>query len=370
VRISRIEVTHHRLPLDPPFHASWDRRPRVHFDATLVRVATDEGLEGIGSGDPVPGLGEHASLFVGEDPLDLERHLRVIDNLSFHYARYWPLEVALWDLAGRIRAEPCFRLLGGESGRVRLYASAGSRRDASATAELARRTLERGFPALKLRFCHPDWRQDVAAVEAARAAVGEQLELCVDCNQGWRMPWDTQDPWSFEQALEVVRSLARLGVRWVEEPLHRGELDGLRRLRDETGVAIAGAEMTRELHELGELVRRRSLDVLQPDVVLVGGFGGLRRIAALARESGIEFTPHTWGNGIGLVANAHLYAGVGGSPWLEYPFDPPEWTPERRDFALAEPLRAEPGGWLELSERPGLGLALDEARLAATRFPP
>src|SRR3546814_10115703 len=80
----------HRLPLDPPFRASWDTRPRTAFDATVVRVVTDEGLVGIGSGDLMVGFEQHEELFLGRDPLDLDRHYRVLDNLAFHYSRYWP----------------------------------------------------------------------------------------------------------------------------------------------------------------------------------------------------------------------------------------------------------------------------------------
>lgn len=367
MRIARVERTRHRLDLSPPFPPTWDPRPRGSFEATLIRVETDEGQVGIGSGDDMPGFAGHEELFVGRDPLDLERHARVIDNLSLLYGRCWALEVALWDLAGKIRGEPCWHMLGGRASRVPLYASSGVRRPAEAVADVARRALDAGFPALKLRFWREDWREDVDAVRAARAAVGDGLELMVDCNQAWRMPWDTREPWSLDEALRVVEPLRELGVRWVEEPLHRGDYDGLARLRERGGVPIAAGELTRELHDARELIVRGCVDVLQTDAVLVGGLSGLAGLAALARERGVEFTPHTWGNGIGLLANAQLFAGVGGSPWLEYPLDPPEWTEERRDFMLAEPLRAQRGE-LELGDAPGLGLVLDERRLAETRI--
>jgi L-alanine-DL-glutamate epimerase-like enolase superfamily enzyme len=124
--------------------------------------------------------------------------------------------------------------------------------------------------------------------------------------------------------------------------------------------------MTRELHELRELVTRGCLDVLQPDAVVTGGLTGLSRIVRLAQDHGVAFTPHTWGNGIGLLANAHLAAGLAQSTYLEFPYDPPEWTAERRDFPLAEPVAIDGDGWLRLSDRPGLGLELDEGRLEKT----
>ena len=125
--------------------------------------------------------------------------------------------------------------------------------------------------------------------------------------------------------------------------------------------------MNRELHEFRDLIADGCLDVVQPDAALVGGITGLRRVVAMAREHGLIFTPHTWTNGLGVTANAHLAAGLAGSPFLEFPFDPPQWGLDRRDFMLAEPLAADSDGWIVLSSRPGLGFDLDEHALARTR---
>lgn len=368
MKITRIEQSRHRLELDPPFHPSWDTRVRRHFDVHLVRIETDEGLVGVGSGDAMAGFAGHEELFIGRDPRDMERHFRVIENLSFHYGRCWPLDIALWDLFGQITEQPLWRLLGGRADGVHAYASSGSLRDPEELADLAQLVAEEGFTALKIRFQRKRWRDDIDVLAAVRDAVGDSLALMVDCNQGWRMPWDTAQPWSLKQAQAVAKELEDLDVYWMEEPLHRGDYEGMRRLRESTSVRIAGGEMTRELHELRELVDRRCLDVLQPDAVVTGGITGLRRIAEQALACGLEFTPHTWGNGIGLLANAHLAAGCAGSRYLEFPFDPPAWTPERRDFPLVEPLIAGEDGWLQLSEEPGLGLELDEDYLESTRI--
>jgi len=367
-RIAAIEVTHHRLRFDPPFHASWDTKPRVHFDATIVRVTTDTGLVGLGSGDLMVGFAGHEHLFIGHDPMLLERHYRVLSNLEFHYGRCWPLDLALWDLAGKITCQPCWKLLGGLSHRVRAYASSGTLRDPGAMAECAERMLEQGFAALKIRFHRGDWRDDIRALEAARARVGNRLELMVDCNQGWRMPWDTAAAWTFKDALAVARELERVGVYWMEEPLHRADRAGMRALRDATDIRIAGGEMTRELQGFRDLLSDRCLDVLQPDAALVGGITGLRRVALMAAEHNVLFTPHTWTNGMGVMANAQLTAGLVDAPFLEYPFDPPEWGLERRDFMMAEPLRVGAGGWIDLGGAPGLGYSVDEDALQRTRM--
>ena len=367
-RIAAIEITRHRLKLDPPFNASWDRAPRRHFDAAIVRVHTDLGVSGYGSGDMMLGFEGHEPLFVGQDALAIERHWRVLDNIAFHGGRCWPLDLALWDLAGKIAGQPCWKLLGGLSDRVKAYASSGTLRDPAQMADAAQAYLAKGFKALKIRFHRADWREDVKALEAVRARVGGKLELMVDCNQGWRMPGDVYRSWSLKDAVQVARELERLGAYWMEEPLHRGDRAGMARLRGMTDLRVAGGEMTRELYEFRDLIADGCLDVLQPDAALVGGITGLRRVAQMALAHNLVFTPHTWTNGMGVVANAHLAAGLADSPFLELPYDPPEWDVERRDFMMAEPLRADARGEIILSDRPGMGYDLDEDALARTRI--
>lgn len=367
MKIARIEISQHQLPLAPPFHPSWSSQPRVKFDATIVRVWDDEGRMGVGSGDYMMGFAGHEHVFVGEDPLRLERHNRAIDHISFHYGRAWPLDLALWDLAGKIAGQPCWKLLGGLRDRIPAYASSGTLRDAGAMAEFATRAVERGFRAMKLRFRRGDRREDLAALAAVRKAVGDRLELMVDCNQGWRFPWDTMAPWTLKDALAVARELAEHRVYWMEEPLHRADREGMKRLRDATPIRIAGGELNRELSEYRDLIAEGCLDVLQPDAACTGGITGLRRVAAMASAANIMLTPHTWGNGIGLLGNLHLTAGATDASFLEFPWDPPEWSLARRDFMLTAPIDVDANGDLVLGDAPGLGFTLDEEKLAATR---
>ena len=365
--IARIEITHHRLPLDPPFPASWDTRPRTHFPATIVRVYDDLGRMGVGSGDVMYGFGDYERHFIGEDPLDLDRHAAVLANVEFHAGRPWPLDVALWDLAGKIQDRPVWDLVGGRSDRIRAYASSGVHRSVAEMAQVARAVRALGFPALKVRFGRDRLDDDLAVVAAIRDAVGTDLELMVDCNQGWRMPWDTAPPWDIDRATSVAERLAAEDVYWMEEPLHRGDYAGMAELRRRVPMRIAGGEMTREPYEFRELLDRECLDVFQPDCVCSQGITGLRRLAHDVDAAGRIFTPHTWGNGIGVMANLHLTAGTVGTPFIEFPFDPPEWTTARRDYVLAETIETDGDGWITLSDRPGLGIALAEDVLARTR---
>lgn len=188
-RIDSVKVSHYRLPLDPPFHASWDPQPRTSFNATLVRVRAGD-YEGVGSGEAMLGLAGHEQLFIGQDPFAIERHVRILDNLQCHYGRMWPLEVALWDLMGQISRLPLWKLLGGRRNWLRPYASTGERIAPDIRADSARRLQAQGFQAIKIRFHAPDPRQDLDVVRAVRDAVGPAMEIMVDANQGWQMPWD------------------------------------------------------------------------------------------------------------------------------------------------------------------------------------
>ncbi len=364
--IARIEITHHQLPLDPAFPASWDPTPRTKFPATIVRVFDDAGRCGIGSGDAMYGFADYARHLIGVDALDIDRLHGMLMNIEFHAGRPWPMDVALWDLRGKVRGEPVWKLLGGEGAPIRAYASTGVHRPAGAMEDVARAAIERGFGALKVRFGRARIEDDIAVVRAIRDAVGDALELMVDCNQGWRMPWDTSAPWRIDTAIEVAEQLAAERVYWIEEPLHRGDYDGYAELRRSVAIRVAGGEMTREPYEFRELLVRQCLDVFQPDCVCSGGITGLRTLARDVDAAGKIFTPHTWGNGIGLMANMQLVAGSRGTTFIEYPFDPPEWTPLRRDYMLTHTIEPDEAGYLHLPAAPGLGIELDEAMLART----
>lgn len=366
MKITSIEIKQYRMPLDPPFRAAWDPRPREFSPTTLVWVHTDEGLSGVGSGDTMVGFAGHEDLFIGRDPLEIERHWEILDNLDFHYGRPWPLDLALWDLAGKAAGKPVAELLGAERERILAYASTGELMGPEERAGRALALREMGFKAMKIRFHHPQPKDDLAVVRAVREAVGPEMEIMADANQGWRMPWDTSRPWGLEEALRVADELHELGVYWLEEPLAHHDFQGMARLREQSRVRIAGGEMNRRWHDFREMSQRGCLDVYQPDVALCGGITGVGRIAEMVEQAGAVFSPHTWTNGIGVLANLHLSLARPGCPFLEYPFDPPGWTPERRDFVIRpeDRLTVDSDGYLNLPKKPGLGFELDQEALA------
>jgi D-galactarolactone cycloisomerase len=360
-KITAVEIHHYRLPLDPPFYAYWDPRPRTNHATTLVKLRAGD-YEGVGAGDAMLGFQGLEDLFIGRDPFQIERHVQILDTLQFHYGRMWPLEVALWDLMGQISGQPLWKLLGGRSPQVRLYASTGERKSAEERAASAIWLKEQGFPALKIRMHAPDPRQDIPVIHSVRQAIGPDMAILVDANQAWQMPGDESSQWDFKTALWVADALAELDVFWLEEPLHRHDYEGLAALRQRTTVRIAAGEGNREFATFRQYLKHRSLDVYQPDVVWSTGITRARQLAGEVQSTGAIYSPHTWGDGLVLLANLHVAAAVSRAPFIEYPFDPPGWTPERRDFILPAPIQAREG-FISLSNSPGLGVKIDWKRL-------
>ena len=358
MKITAVETRQYRFPLDPPFRAAWDPMPREHVDATLVGVHTDEGVSGWASGDALPDAALLERLVAGLDPLRTEVVRDVCETVDFHGSRPWTLEVAVWDLVGKALGQPLWRLLGGRSERIVAYASTGELVDPAERARRVGELVDRGVRAVKIRFHLGDWRRDVEVLEEVRRVAGSRIEILVDANQGWRMPGDREPRWDVATAAQCARALEGLGVYWLEEPLRMADTAGYRALRSLTSIRLAAGEMARTAAEARDLLAA-GVDVVQCDVVLAGGIGGCRRIAALADLHGKAWSPHTWTNGYGFLANLHLAIAVSTAPFLEVPFDPPAWSPERRDWLLPTPIEIAPDGTVAPPPGPGLGVDPD-----------
>jgi D-galactarolactone cycloisomerase len=360
MRITAVETRVYRFPLDPPFEAAWDPVPRTFQEATVVLVRTDAGITGVASGgDGLPDRALLERLLAGVDPLRTEVVREVCETVDFHGGRPWTVEIAVWDLVGKALGVPVWKLLGGRSERLLAYASTGERVEAGERAERCAALAERGVRAVKLRFSGGDWRADVSVVERVREAVGDRLEIMVDANQGWRMPGDRAARWDVATAVQCARALEALGVHWLEEPLRTDDLEGYAALRAACGIRIAAGEMVRDAAAARDLALRGLVDVVQADALFVGGLGGCRRIAALCDLHGRGWSPHTWSNGVGLVANLHGALAFSTVPWVEVPYDPPAWSPERRDWLLPETLEIASDGTVAPPPGPGLGVEPD-----------
>ncbi len=369
MRIASVETRTYRHPFDPPFRAAWDPVPRAAQEATLVIITGDDGQVGFASGgDGLPDRALLDRLLRGTDPGDAATIARICETVDFHGGRPWAVEVACWDLVGRAAGRPLWQMLGGRQPRMLAYASTG---ELAEPAERARRAValrDRGLRALKIRFHHADWRDDVAVVKAVRAAVGDEMEIMVDANQGWRMPGDTAPSWELETAVACAEGLAPLRVHWLEEPLHTADLEGYAALCERVSVPIAAGEMVRQSHEARDLILRGGVDVIQCDVLFCGGISGCQALASLASAHGRVWSPHTWSNGYGLVANLHAACGFSTHPYIEVPYDPPAWSAERRDWILPFVLEIDADGTVAPPPGPGLGVEPDLDQLEQWRI--
>jgi D-galactarolactone cycloisomerase len=372
VIIARIRTRVVDFPLEREFHPAWARgRNQPNLLMVLIEVETDDGIVGYGAAHA--GLEAAVAIdrfvapyFIGRDPTAVEQLAGVIRDAEILGPPLYCMEIPLWDILGKVAGLPVFRLWGGYSDRVLAYCATGEVRGPDERARDAERLVAEGFRAVKLRFHQPDPRDDLPVVEAIRNAVGDLLDVIVDANQAGVEPGlEGHHTWGFRRALGVARELERLGVLWLEEPLPRHDWDGLARLRDKLDrLKLAGGEDNHGLHEFRLLVERGCYDILQPDALLSEGVFQMRKVAALAEAAGLGIVPHTWGNGIGLLANLHLAAAVPNCSHLEFPHDPPSgWTAAARDQMLAETLTIDATGHVRVPDRPGFGFELDHERI-------
>jgi L-alanine-DL-glutamate epimerase-like enolase superfamily enzyme len=303
-------------------------------------------------------LGERADDFAG-----VRQRIREIGYLGWNVG--W-IEPACWDIVGKERGSPVWKLLGGRGGSVRTYASSGEQRMGSARADEIGTRLSEGFDACKLRVHAKTLAEDVTQIREARAAVGDGPVLGVDANQGWRVAVIADAPrWDYDRAFAFCRAAEDLGFTWVEEPLPMDDYQGQARLRQATGLAIAGGELNGHgLPEFEVMLEKGCFDWYQPDAIFTGGIGATWAIVQRVAAAEAAYSPHTWTNGIGFAINLQLFAASPGrdEARLEYPLDPPGWVPEARDGLLAVPWLHE-NGEITIPERPGLGFDIDRRAL-------
>lgn len=372
MKIDRVDawLCHHPLPAE--FRPSWTPGiPSSSCSASVFRVVTDEGLEGYAGGllvaDEARGFVDLLRAYLlGREPSSVEEILRILRTSTRVVGfRSWHLEPALWDILGKAAGLPVWKLLGGMRGRVRAYQSTGELRGAEQRVQDALRSREDGFTGLKLRCRFPTIAEDVAVARAVREAVGDSMELMVDANQGWRVDLFDDVRWDLKRALRTARAYEELDLAWLEEPLDQHDYAGYARLRQATTTPIAGGEMLSDLHGFRDHLVHGGLDLVQPDTTFTGGIWTSRKIAGMAEAFDVGFAPHTWTHGLGLVANLHVIAASPNAEWCEFPYDPPGWVPEARDFMLTEPVRVDGDGFITLPDAPGLGVELDLDRIAA-----
>jgi L-alanine-DL-glutamate epimerase-like enolase superfamily enzyme len=376
MKIDRIELFHVAIPLEKPFYPAWiPGYPQTVNRFTLARLTSDDGVQGIAAGVAFErereGLGSLLGPYlIGLDPCDIETGRQRIREAGYlGWSNFW-LEAAFWDIRGKVENKPVWRLLSRnpdehpENRRIELYASTGEVRPPERRAEDMLRLKEQGFNTVKIRVHSFDPAEDIAQIETARKAAGDDLKIGVDANQGWRVALIDDAPlWDLERATNFARACADNNIAWLEEPLDMYGWDNLAELRRRSEVPISGGELNGGWHEFQVMLEKGCFDIYQPDATFGGGISDARRVMEACRQRGLHFAPHTWTNGIGFIVNLHLYAAGARDHPLEYPLDPPGWIPEKRDGLLAEPIIADSNGTIPVPDKPGLGIEINEDQL-------
>jgi len=367
--VQRVELYHFASPLPATFRPSWiPGFPQNENRCTLVRVITNDGLEGWSAGPAIgrerAGLGSLLGPYLlGEDADDIDLVQQRLREMSYLGWRNWWIEPAFWDIKGKRAGKPVCELLGGTVHDVELYASTGEVRSGVERVREAVARYEEGFRTIKVRV-HDTFESDEEQLRTTAKALHGGMAIGVDANQAWRVTAIADAPlWDLDRALRFAELCAELGVSWLEEPLPMDAYEDLAALTARSKVPIAGGELhTSALPELKMMIERRCYSIFQPDAIFTGGIAQTWRIIQLCREHGVEYTPHTWTNGVGFAVNLQLYLAAGATKPLEYPLDPPGWVPEARDSMLAEPFLHDRGS-LSVGSRPGLGFEIDRGAL-------
>src|SRR5579871_5771330 len=331
---------------------------------TLIAVRTDEGITGWGSvftneALVLGALGILQPFFIGENPLEPERVTEKMHANTFWMGRGGSIthtisgiDIALWDILGKVTGQPVGRLLGGRyREKIKPYASLLMDQPGPLTAQL-QQVKAQGFRAFKIGwgpFGRVSHVLDEAIVRAAREAVGPECDLMVDAG-GSDAYWQGNLRW----ALRTARMLAAYEVVWFEEALPPDDLDGFIELRRQSPVPIAGGEVLTRRQSFQIWLECGAFDIVQPDVTKVGGISEERRIAWLAEDHNVTFVPHGWNTAVGLAADLQLVSASPRTRWVEY-----LTGSAYIDGIVADPWRLDAEGLLAIPSAPGLGVRLD-----------
>ncbi len=351
-------------------------------DWVFVKVFTDEGLTGVGEASldrpeqVVAILKDMKTYLLGKNPLHIENHWRTLYHGSFW--RGLPLlsalggvEQALWDILGKACNMPVYSLLGGPCrDRVRCYthiSEATSGHSISQRVEEALQAVAAGWTALKWDPLPPNFltlkpaemRFVVEQLRAVREAVGDDVELMVEIH-------GRLDP---NTAIRLAHAIEPFRPFFMEEPVPPDSLDALARVASQVRIPLATGERLFTKYDYWPLLERQLVDIIQPDLIHVGGILECKKIAAMAEARYVSVAPHNPNGPVCSAATLHLVANIPNLSIQEMPADDYLWFARWRDELLIDPAVVQvKNGYLELPQKPGLGVDLNEEAIA--KYPP
>jgi len=335
---------------------------------TLIKVETDDGIYGLGSAS---GNGELIEfivvrvlrpLLVGMDPTKIDEiwdtaYIRgghkEFGTRGVGVVALSGVDIALWDILGKVRGLPLYQLLGGKvRDKVTVYATALYPEEPSKVAQRARALADQGFHGVKIKVGF-DLEQDIRIVRAVRQELGKDFIVMTDANQGY----------SLDVAIKAAQAFADCGVFWLEEPLFVEDIEGHGILREKAKTPIAVGENLHMYFGFENFILRDAVDFIQPDVARAGGITEILKIAALAAKHNVPVSFHTWGDAVALAASVHLSAAIENCIIMELDYT---YNPLREEL-LREPFDVKTG-YLFPPDEPGLGIDLNPDALQRFAF--
>lgn len=384
MRIARVAATWVQVPIPPERQHLSDFGKQPTFDSVIVRIDTECGITGWGeakggvaSTAACGGLAaiinqDFAPLLVGQDPRDISRLWDVMYNMprsgfAIAEGHVFPqlgrrglsisaiagVDIALWDLLGKSLNAPVWRLLGGRRAeRMPAYASGGWASAEKIGEQLQGYIDKGGFRAVKMRVGSMDGSvpKSAARVRAARAALGSDVGLAADAH----------GTWTVAEAKAFCRMVEDCDLLWFEEPVTADDKQGQAEVRRSSAVPISSGESEFTRHDFREIAELRAADVLQPDLAIAGGITEGVRIGAIASAFNLRLAPHLWSGAPAFAAGLHLAASNSAGFILEYSLG---HNPMLHDL-IAESFPVK-DGFVEIPDRPGLGITVDEKFLKA-----
>jgi D-galactarolactone cycloisomerase len=335
----------------------------------VVKISTDEGLYGWGEGyGPAEVLYAVIRflepLILGKDPMNTEGLWHEMYRRSMDYARRGimvagisAIDIALWDLKGKILNQPVSVLLGGRKReKVQAYATGMYFSDtkdlANQLADEAVQYKEQGFEAMKMKV-GLSIREDIRNVREVRNAIGDDIRLMVDANHAY----------SLNEAATLAKAMEEFDISWFEEPVSPDHYDLYKELRSKTSIPVAAGECEYLRTGFHQLFRNQCVDIAQPDICAAGGITEVKKIVTLAQTYGVDFVPHSWGTGIALSAALQLLSNLDIIPgrlkapnaFMEY-----DRTENELRDNLVHPSITAVDGMVNVPDTPGLGITIDD----------
>ncbi|HET58214.1 MAG TPA: mandelate racemase/muconate lactonizing enzyme family protein [Deltaproteobacteria bacterium] len=370
MKIDRIELYHVSVPLDHTFWPTWiPGYPQTHNSFTLIRLGTDEGIEGYSAGTAMgterEGLGDLiGGYLMGADPTDIGAVQGLLKQAGFLGWRNFWIEPACWDIIGKKENKPVYELLGGKARDITVYCSTGEMHDPEKRVDELLAMRERGFKIAKLRVKNRELKDDIRYIEVIRKGVGDRMALGVDANQGWLVTIVDKIPaWDLKRAGEFAAACRDNDILWLEEPLDSRDYDGNAALKAMSPVKIAGAELNYGWDEIKIMLEKDCFHIYQPDATFAGGISQVKQVIDACRFRGLEYSPHTWTNGIGFYINWQLsLVDDSFTLPLEYPLEEPSWIPKYRE-GIIDPILPDSEAKLSPPTGPGLGFEINPSLL-------